>query len=470
MTSDAVLPVPEPARAGLSRRRRLAGLGVALVGGPLLTLALLPMREQLGLDTVLLAFVLVSVAASAVGGVLPATIATVFSFALANFFFAHPYGTLAVESVTEVIDLFVFLTVTVLVGVIAELGARARVLAGRDRLRAEWLAGLETSANDHSSSLESVLEEVLRSYAADGVALTSGGAVLASAGRWPCVGTVTTAEAGDGLRIRVVGPERIGSDPAPLNALAATAGRLWRSRVLVEQARHAEELRRIDEVRSSLLAAVGHDLRGPLAAIRASAATLSETELELDPAERTELLAAIEDQVERLDEIIANLLDLSRLRAGVLSVHLAPTSLMEVMAAVLRYGPQRIALDIDDDLPLALADCGLLERVLANLVSNADRYVPAGERIEIHAIGVGGRVQIQVVDHGPGVAPERFDEIFVPFQHFSDRSAGGVGLGLATARGFTEAMGGTLSPSQTPGGGLTMTITMEEAHGPGIDR
>lgn len=459
-TAPGVLVQPA---AGLSRRRRLAGLAVAAVGGPVLTAALVPLREHLGLHTVLLAFVLISVAASAVGGVVPATVATLFSFGLANFFFTRPYGTLAVAEPSELVDLLVFLTVSVLVGVIAELGARARVQVDRDRLRAEWLAGLEASQHDRTSSLESVLDVILTSYNADGVALTSGSTVLASAGRWPSPGQLSTASAGEGLQVQVVGPERFGSDPAPLAALATTAGRLWRSRVLLEQARHAEELRRIDEVRSSLLAAVGHDLRGPLAAIRAAAATLRQPELDLDPADSAELLASIEEQVGRLDEIIANLLDLSRLRAGVLSVQLAPTSLIAVAAAVLRYGADRIVLDIPDDLPLVRADFGLLERVLVNLVSNSDRHLPEGESVTIRAQAASPYVQLAVIDHGPGVAPERFDEIFLPFQHFSDRSAGGVGLGLATARGFTEAMGGRIVPSQTPGGGLTMTITLEEA-------
>jgi K+-sensing histidine kinase KdpD len=458
---DQVEP-QDTGRRGLSGRRRGYGLAVGLIGAPLLAVALLPIREQLGLDTVLLAFVLVSVGASVVGGVIPAMAASLVSFGLANFFFATPYGTLLVANGSELIDLLVFLGVTVLVGLITELGARARERDERSRLRAEWLAGLDGSKAD-AQSLSSVLAEVRRVYGVDRVALTGYGRVLASSGEQHLDGPMLSADAGDQLRLELSGPERIGADRRLLSSLALTAGRLWRTQRLAEQAHRAEELSRIDELRSSLLAAVGHDLRVPLATIRAAAATLAETDLELRADERAELLASIDEHAERLNDIIANLLDLSRLQAGALSVQLAPTSLLEVMTSVVRLGADRVELVIPEDLPLLVADAGLLERVLANLVANADRHLPTGQRVRIEAVESGQRVAIRVIDHGPGVSPERFAEIFRPFQHFGDRSTTGVGLGLAIARGFTEAMGGELTPSQTAGGGLTMTVTLEVA-------
>lgn len=457
------------AEHGLSSRRRLYGLGVALGGGPLLTVALWGLRDQLGLDSVLLAFILVSVAASAVGGVLPATLAALLGFALANYFFTPPYGTLMVASTSELIDLFVFLAVSVLVGVIVEIGARSRVRAQRDRVRAEWLAGLEAEAHSNRS-LESVLAEARRTYAMEWVGLTQGGQVLAEVGERPPTGVPLKAAAGEDLYLELVGPERIGADLGPLDSLAATAGRLWRTQALAEQARRTEALRKVDELRASLLAAVGHDLRGPLATIGASAETLGAANLDLEPAERAELLAGISQEVARLNEIIANLLDLSRLQAGALSIQLAPTSILEVMTGVIRLGTDRVTLEVPEDLPLVLADAGLLERVVANLVSNADRYLPTGESVLISAGCNRGRVVVKVIDHGPGVAADRYEEIFRPFQHFSDRSTGGVGLGLAIAKGFTEAMGGHLVPSATPGGGLTMTLTLEVADAASADR
>ena len=456
-------------RGGLSGRRRAYGLVVAVVGPLALTALLLPIRTGLGLDAVLLSFVLASVAASVVGGVAPAVVASLASFGLANFFFTVPYGSLLVANSEELLDLIVFLAVTVLVGFITEGGARVRERAERDRLRADLVAELG-NLEAGRRSVENVLEETRALYGMNAATLTSDGSPLASVGTAEIGDEVVLADAGDGLRLELRGPLRIGQDKELLASLAATTGRLWRTSRLAEQARRAEELTRIDELRSSLLAAVGHALRNPIAAIRAAAATLGETDLDLEPGERTELLATIDEHAERLNAIIANLLDLSRLQAGALSVRQAPTSLLEVLAGILSYGAGRIELDVPDDLPLVLVDAGLLERVLANLVDNADRHLPAGERVMIRAAASGRRVVVQVIDHGPGIAPERLAEVFRPFQKFGDRSTTGVGLGLAIARGFTEAMGGTIEPSATPGGGLTMTVTLEVADATRPDR
>ncbi|MCA0295349.1 MAG: DUF4118 domain-containing protein [Actinobacteria bacterium] len=453
----------------LSRRRQLYGLAVAVFVPPLFTLLLLPVRDALGLDTVLLLFVLVSVIASAAGGVWPALIAAAISFGLANFFFTRPYGSLLVASNNELIDLVIFLAVAALVGIVTEAGARVRARSERARLEAEWLA--ELGNRDHGpESVELALADARAIYGMHAVTLTEDGRLLASAGEPQPDDVLMVASAGEHLQLELSGPERVGEDRSLLDSLALTAGRLWRTRQLAEQARRAEELGRIDELRASLLAAVGHDLRNPLAAITAAASTLRQTDIELDPDDEAELLETIEEHAGRLNDIIGNLLDMSRLQAGALSVHPRPTVLLEVLAGVVRLGEGRVELAIPEDLPMINADAGLLERVLVNLVANADRHLPPGEKVVIAAERTAGRVAVRVVDHGPGVAPERFEEIFAPFQHFGDRSTIGVGLGLAIARGFTEAMGGTLTPSRTPGGGLTMTVTLEVADAAAADR
>jgi two-component system sensor histidine kinase KdpD len=453
----------------LTRRRQLYGLGVAAAGAPLLTLVLVPARDSLGLDTVLLLFVLVSVAASAVGGVLPALGASLISFGLANFFFAPPYGSLLVENNNELIDLIIFFAVAVLVGVVTEMGARARAGAERSRLEGEWLAELGT--REHGpDSVETALADARAIYGMHAATLTEGGRVLAGSGTPQDEDIVLVTPAGENLQLELSGPERVGEDRSLMSSLALTAGRLWRTQQLAEQARRAEELGRIDELRASLLAAVGHDLRNPLAAITAAATTLRQTDIELDEADQAELLETIETHAGRLNDIIGNLLDMSRLQAGALSVHAGPTVLLEVLAGIVRLGEGRVELDIPEDLPMIRADAGLLERVFANLVDNANRHLPAGEKVRIAARRAGDVVAVAVIDNGPGVEPERMGEIFAPFQHFGDRLTTGLGLGLAIARGFTEAMGGTLSPSRTPGGGLTMTVTLEVADAAAADR
>jgi len=463
-------PAPASGLASrISRRRQLYGFGVACLAPVLLTLLLAPMRESLGLDTVLLVFVLISVAASVLGGVLPALVASAVSFGLANFFFTRPYGSLLVANDSELIDLVIFAAVAALVGVVTEVGARARGRTERGRLEAEWLA--ELGSRDHGpDSVELALSEARAIYGMHEARLIEAGRVLVASGAAEPDDTRLVVPAGEHLSLELSGPERLGEDRGLLSSLALTAGRLWRTQQLAEQARRAEELAHIDELRSSLLAAVGHDLRNPLATITAAASTLRQTDIQLDPEDQAELLATIEEHAGRLNAIIGNLLDASRLQAGALSVHARPTALLEVLAGVLRLGENRVELAIPEDLPLIHADAGLLERVLANLVANADRHLPAGAKVRVEAEQVGTRVAVRVVDHGPGVAPERFAEIFAPFQHFGDRATTGVGLGLAIARGFTEAMGGTLTPSPTPGGGLTMTVSLEVADAATTDR
>lgn len=454
---------------GMSRRRQGAGILLALGGVPLLTGVLLPLRGRLELDTALLLYLLVIVVASAVGGWPAALLAVIGGFMSANFFFTPPYGSLAVANRSELTDLLVFLTVATLVAFTTEAGARSRANAEGARLEAGWLA--ELSSREHGpGSLRAALEDARAVFGMSAVALLDADVEVSRVGV-PATGDVkVTVDAGPGLQLVLWGQPRVGEDRRLMGMIAATAGRLWRTEQLTAQARRVEELARIDEVRVALLAAVGHDLRTPLAAIKASVSTLRQTDIHIDPAETDQLLAGIDGNTDRLTDLVGNLLDMSRIQAGALSVHLRPTAIEETLEGALRAGAGAVDLDIPPDLPLALADPGLLERVLANLVDNAHRYLTADGRVHLRARADGRRLRVDVVDHGPGVPADRFEDIFNAFQRFDDRGHQGAGLGLAIARGFTQAMGGRLTPSPTPGGGLTMTIDLEVAHGPHPDR
>lgn len=455
--------------SGITRSRQAEGFLTAIVGVPLLTILLMPVRGQIGLDTVLLLYLLMSVIASAIGGWLPSLLAAVASFMCANFFFTPPYGSMLVQNRNEFVDLGVFLAVATLVAFITEMGARARAVAERARLEAGWLT--ELSRREHGpGSLAIALEDARVVFGVNGVSLNDGNVILSQVGRVEPTDTKVSVEAGQGLSLVLNGPESLGEDRRLLSMLATTAGRLWRTEQLAVQARRAEELARIDEVRASLLAAVGHDLRSPLAVIKASVSTLRQDDIHLAVAEQQQLLASIEANADRLNELIANLLDMSRIQAGALSVHLRPTVVEEVLIGALRLGEGRVELEIPDDLPMVMADPGLLERVFANLVDNVRRYASAAESTRIQAERAGRRVLVHVIDHGPGVSPQRFDEIFTPFQRFDDRTHSGVGLGLAICRGFIEAMNGHLIPSVTPGGGLTMTVELEAVDATTSDR
>ena len=220
-------------------------------------------------------------------------------------------------------------------------------------------------------------------------------------------------------------------------------------------------------MRTALLAAVSHDLRTPLASIKASVSSLRQTDVEWSEADEADLLATIEQNADRLDALIGNLLDMSRLHTGSLQPFLRPTAIDEVapVAAGGLDDSLRLEMAVPDGFPLVLADPGLLERVLANLFSNALRYSPAGRPPELHASLYGGTVRLEVVDHGPGVPDEQKERIFEPFERVGDRHPG-VGLGLAVARGFAEAMGGRIGAFDTPGGGLTVRVTLPAARRP----
>lgn len=447
---------------GLTRFRQLTGLVVALVAIPLITALLLPIRADVGLQTVLLLFVLACVVASVVGGLAPAAVAALGGFSCANLFFTPPYGSFFVQKERELWDLLVFLAVAISVGLVVEIGARDRARAERAKVEAAVAADLGRR-EPGTHTVAAVLSEACERFSMDGVALLgAGGQPLATVG--DTSGHISgRTPAGQGLELVLYGPAVLGSDPRLLGTLGSTAGRLWRAELVAAEAARAEQLARVDQQRSSLLAAVGHDLRTPLATIKASVSTLRQDDLELDEPDRAELLIAIEANADRLAELIANLLDMSRLQAGELSVRFAPVAIAEVLVGALRLADGRVELDLPEDLPLVRADAGLLERVLENLVDNAKRHIPAGEVVLLQARDNGGQVHVSVIDHGPGVPQERFDSMFQPFQRFDDRSTGGVGLGLAIARGFTEAMGGTLTPAATPGGGLTMRLTLAAA-------
>jgi two-component system sensor histidine kinase KdpD len=271
-----------------------------------------------------------------------------------------------------------------------------------------------------------------------------------------------SAPAGNGLRLVAAGPELFAEDRRLLGQLAAAAARTLEA---TRQADQAAELAEVDRVRTAILAAVGHDLRTPLASIKAAASSLRAPDVAFSEEDRDELLVTVEESTDRLDDLVENLLAMSRLRAGVLSVLLRPVALDAVVAQALRHAASGsdVRVSVSDDLPYVRADPGLLERVVANLVSNAVTAA-AGGSVAVSAARSGAAVALAVVDHGTGIRVADRDRVFAPFQRLDDKRAdGGLGLGLAIARGFTEAMGGTLVPSDTSGGGLTMTVTLPTA-------
>jgi two-component system, OmpR family, sensor histidine kinase KdpD len=247
-----------------------------------------------------------------------------------------------------------------------------------------------------------------------------------------------------------------------LRAFAASLRAAHERRQLSAQAATAAALAEANELRSSLLQAVSHDLRTPLASIKASISSLRQRDVDFTDDDRESLLATVEDESDRLTALVTNLLDMSRIAAGVIRPALRPVGLDEVVpAALVSLGDTggSIEVDVPDGLPLANADPALLERAVANLVQNAMVH-GGGAHVAVHAAVMDGHVELRVADRGPGIPAKLRDDIFRPFQRLGDRGSG-VGLGLAVAHGFVRAMGGTLTVEDTPGGGTTMVVELE---------
>jgi two-component system sensor histidine kinase KdpD len=272
--------------------------------------------------------------------------------------------------------------------------------------------------------------------------------------------------AGPRLRFLGRGPALFAEDQRVLETFAAAARTAYEGQRLSGEAEEARTLATVDQQRTALLAAVGHDLRTPLAGIKASVSSLRQTEVEWSAEEREELLATIEESTDRLDTVVRNLLDASRLQAGSLVVNTEAVSLDEIASSAALDLPEaadQIQLEVPEDLPLVRADAGLLQRVFVNVLDNAVRHGGADEPITVSARAGADSAKIEIVDHGPGVPEAARASLFQPFQRAGDAGGQGLGLGLSVARGFVEAMGGAMVADSTPGGGMTMRIRLDLA-------
>jgi two-component system sensor histidine kinase KdpD len=464
----AAPPEPEADGGGIDVRRRLAAVALAAAVLPLLTYVLTIFRPHLDIADELLIYLVVVVAITVVGGFWPAVLAAVAASLLLNWYFTEPIHTFTIQQPKELLALLLFVTVAVAVSSVVHLAARRAVQAARAREEAASLLELAQTVLGGADSPAAVLEHLTRTH--------GGQAELAErvAGRWiraassAVEGSLPAASRID-IRsdlILLVSGQAESATPALLAGYAAQAAAALDRERLRTQAAQAEALAEGNRMRTALLAAVSHDLRTPLASIKASVSSLRQTDVEWSEADEADLLATIEQNADRLDALIGNLLDMSRLHTGSLQPFLRPTAIDEV-APVALLGLDdslRVQMAVPDGFPLVLADPGLLERVLANLFSNALRHSPESVRPpELQAHLVDGRVVIEVVDHGRGVPDVAKERIFEPFTRIGDRIPGGVGLGLAVARGFAEAMGGRIVARDTPGGGLTVAITLPAA-------
>jgi len=472
------------AGGGLTRQRRVAGYALAVVLAPLLTLFLASLRNEFNLTTDVLAFLVAVIAVALVGGFLPAVLEAIAGSLLLNFYFTPPLHKFTIAQANNVLALAVFVAVGLVVSSIVDDAARRTKQAARATAESELLVTTAGSVLRGQQALAAVLDRVREAFGMESVTLlervrepadsprrpTPEWAAVASSGE-PVLARPEDAdvdvEVTDALTLALRGRALPATDRRVLGAFAAYAAAALEQQRLTAAAEAARPIAEADRMRTALLAAVSHDLRSPLASAKAAVTSLRSRDIEWAAEDHDELLATADESIDKLAHLVDNLLDMSRLQAGALSVFPRPAGLEEIVARSLDdLGPDSrdVTVEIPDSLPEVRVDPAILERVIVNLTSNALRYSPPGSPPLLTASALAGRVELRVVDRGPGIPAADRDRMFRPFQRLGDTdNTTGVGLGLALARGLTEAMGGTLEPDETPGGGLTMTLSRPAA-------
>ncbi|MEU8630043.1 sensor histidine kinase KdpD [Streptomyces sp. NPDC048669] len=468
------LPIARGARLG---RARIIWGWLVGVGGPvLLSLLLKGLENGPGLANDVLLFLFMTVAAALLGGLRPALASAAAGSLLLNYWFTPPTHTLTVQDPENFVAIVIFFAVAVSVASVVDLAARRTHQAARLRAESEILSFLAGSVLRGETTLAALLDRVRETFGMESVALLER---QSDVDPWTCAGSVgpgpvarpedadVDMPVGDHMALALSGRVLPAEDRRVLGAFAAQAAVVLDRQRLVGEAEDARRLAEGNRIRTALLAAVSHDLRTPLAAIKAAVSSLRSDDVAWSDDDEAELLEGIENGADRLDHLVGNLLDMSRLQTGTVTPLIREIDLDEVVPMALGGVPEdSVDLDIPETLPMVAVDPGLLERAVANIVENAVKYSPDGDRVTVAASALGARVELRVADRGRGVPDDGKERIFEPFQRYGDAPRGaGVGLGLAVARGFVESMGGTLDAEDTPGGGLTMVLTLRAASG-----
>ncbi|KOV91767.1 ATP-binding protein [Streptomyces sp. NRRL B-3648] len=444
-------------RRTLSTARLIAGPVAGLVLPVLLTALLAQLRGTLSLTSEALLFLLAVVGVACIGGVASAVIASVTASLLLNYWFIPPIGSFTLDDPNALLALTVFTVVAATVAAVVDRSLRLSRRSARATAEAETMSSLAGSIVRGEATIPALLERTRETFGMESAEL---------ADQPPDAAGVTTVPAGPGAYLALRGRTLSSSERRVLAAFAAHVGSAVERARLAEAAAEVEPVKAADRLRTALLRAVGHDLRTPLAAGWAAVTSLRSRDVAFSEEDREELLATADESMAKLNRLVENLLDLSRLEAGALTLNLRATSLEEVLPMALADVPEVEVANVED-IPAVLADPPLLERVIANLVGNAARHTPPGKAVLVTASALAGRVELRVVDRGPGLPADGRDRLFEPFQRLGDTdNTKGLGLGLALARGLTEAMSGTLSPEDTPGGGLTMVVSLPFAAQP----
>ncbi len=481
-------------------RVRLLALTLGVTTLVILVAGLLPIRAHLAVATVTLIFVVPVIVGVVRGGLVVGLSIVVLGALVLDFFFIKPYGTLTIGAAQNWVGLVVYLVVVALV---------ARVVTNLDAARAEAYRNAESGRRVYELSerlvqeqsvdglLTTIVSAVKNVFGFDGVSL-----FVLEADRLKMAASIGSALTTDELRqfgpregeptsvSTALGPDKdlrtgaLTSSGSPIGRLAlkgsqnsdadrnvlitfANDAALALERAnLHEQARRAAFLEEVDRLRQALIGAVSHDLRTPLATIKVASSTLVNRSQILSVAEVQELHELIEIESDRLTRLVSNLLDMTRIEAGVFEVHSKPISVhLLVREALATMGPslkkERIEVLVSDSLPAVVVDPVLIVQVIVNLLDNALRHSPDDGLITLETRAAGNSVILSISDHGPGVAVEDRETIFNRFIKFD--TGGRAGLGLTIARTFIEAHGATIWVDEAEKGGARFSFSMTQA-------
>ncbi|MFF7984025.1 ATP-binding protein [Streptomyces sp. NPDC007901] len=443
-------------RRTLSPARLIAGPVAGLALPVLLTLVLEQVRGTLNLTSEALLFLLTVVGVACIGGVVSAVVASVTASLLLNYWFVPPTGRFTFADTNNFLALVVFAIVAATVAAVVDRSLRLSRRSARATAEAETMSSLAGTIVRGGATIPALLERTRETFGMESADLVE---------QPSDPGTFDGVSVPVGSRSYLVlrGRTLPSSERRVLAAFAAHVGSAVERARLAEAAAEIEPVKAADRLRTALLRAVGHDLRTPLAAGWAAVTSLRSRDVDFSAEDREELLATADESMAKLNRLVENLLDLSRLQAGALTLNLRATTLEEVLPAALGDTPGVEVAELEG-IPEVLVDPPLLERAIANLVANAARHTPPGTKVLVTASALAGRVEVRVVDRGPGLPAQDRERAFEPFQRLGDTdNTTGLGLGLALARGLAEAMDGTLTPEDTPGGGLTMVLALPVA-------
>jgi two-component system sensor histidine kinase KdpD len=465
---------------------------------PVLTVFQASLRGDLNLTSDVLLFLIAVVVVALVGGFAPALLTAIAGSLLLNYYFTPPIHQWTIAEANNALAIGVFVAVAVLVSSVVDIAARRTKQAARANAESELLATTAGSVVRGQRGLSALLDRIREAFGMDSVTLlectspsgdppadASAERIRGTPGNWHVVASrgepaVTwpgeadvEVPVGNSLLLALRGRPLPAADRRVLGAFASYAAVALDQQRLAAQAEAAKPIAAADRMRTALLAAVSHDLRTPLASAKAAVTSLRSPDVNWDAEDHDELLATADESLDRLSHLVDNLLDMSRLQAGALSLFPRPAGLEEIVSRALDNldpAARIVTVEIPESLPEINVDPAILERVIVNLTENALRYSPPGKPPLLSASALGDRVELRVVDRGPGIPEKKRDRMFVPFQRLGDTdNTTGVGLGLALSLGLTEAMGGTLVADDTPGGGLTMTVSVPAVTGPGYE-